>query len=134
MWLAAFTILISIVEDSYDNAKDRQPDAGLVTLLKGEAQAYVKLKMQQDDDDDDDDDEVVVDPSKAALHQSVALILKKLEHLEQPQKRKLKPLESAKGAQPKQLSAKDAFVQQNIEQQNADGVQSQANPLRTMGD
>lgn len=93
--------------------------------MKREAQAYVKLKMQQDDDDD----EVVVDPSKAALHQSVALILKKLEHLEQPQKRKLKPLE---GPQPKQLSAKDAFVQQNVEQQNADGVQSQANPLHTM--
>merc|ERR1712086_592311 len=133
----AFTILISIVSDSYENAKDRQPDPGLVTLVAGEAQAYMKLKMQQDDDDDDDDDdEVVLDPSKAALHHSVALILKKLEHLEQPQRRKLKPLESAKGApsQPKQLSAKEAFVQQNIKQQNADGVQSQANPLHTIGD
>ena len=96
LWLAAFTILIAIIGDSYDKTKDLELDrkSGLLTLAldKGALQAekllaVAKAKLQLDAAEEaaakseEAAEEEAADDE--ALHQSIALILTKIEQLEQ---------------------------------------------------
>ena len=95
MCLAAFTILIAIIGDSYERTKDLELDrkSGLLTLaLDNGAQQAAKLmalataKLELGAEEEAAKSEEAAEEEAAndeALHQSIALILAKIELLEQ---------------------------------------------------
>ena len=94
MWLAAFTILIAIIGDSYENAKNLELDrnSGLFMLALDNSTkqaekllALAKAKLQLDAAEEAAEGEAAAEEAanEGALHQSIALILTKIEQLEQ---------------------------------------------------
>ena len=77
MWLAAFTILIAIIVDSYDNVKDRSAEPGFVVSLANRLEGWMALAST--------DTTAPPRPDKEGLstQQSIALILRKLDRLEE---------------------------------------------------
>jgi hypothetical protein len=96
VWLAAFTILIAIIGDSYENAKNLELDrnSGLFMLAldnstkqaeKLLALAKAKLQLNAAEEAAAKSEEAAEEEAAddEALHQSIALILTKIEQLEQ---------------------------------------------------
>ena len=118
--MAAFTILIAIIGDSYENTKNLELDrkSGLLTLAldQGKQQAEkllalakAKLQLNAAEEAAAKSEEAAEEEAAddEALHQSIALILTKIEQLEQRESERESYIEA---------------LEQRLEQQNADDV------------